>query len=110
MTCACWLRVAWNVVPAIVSTPLFPTVVVETKGGVGAVGVTVIVTEEVELKVVVEPLVLTVDVLSVPRLHAALEAEKVQLPAEDVAPVICVFTPGFAGTVKIAPTTGSLML
>ena len=86
---------------------------VNPDGGFGAVVVTVIVTEEVEVKVVVVPLVLTVDVFNVPRLQVAVELVKVQFPPEDeveLAPLICVFGPGFAGTVKIAPTTGSPVL
>jgi len=54
------------------NTPLFPIVVVETSGGLGAVGVTVICTDEVLVNVVVEPLVLTPEVFSVPRLQVKL--------------------------------------
>jgi len=111
LTCANCARVAWNDVPAMLKVPLL--LIVKAEGGFGAVAVTVIVTELVEVKVVLEPLVVVVDVFSVPRLHAALELVNVQLPADDeleLAPLICQFDPATEGTVKTAPTTGSPVL
>jgi hypothetical protein len=53
----------------MVRTPLLPIVAVDTNGGVGAVGVTVTATDAAEVKVVVDPLVLTLEVFRVPRLQ-----------------------------------------
>ena len=82
---------------------------VEPNGGLGAVGKTVTVIEMLEDKVVVEPEVAEVDVLSVPRLHTAEFDVVVQVLELALAALICEFAPCTVA-VKTAPTTGSPML
>jgi hypothetical protein len=93
----------------MVNTPLLPILDVDTSGGVGWLAVTLTLTCVELVRVTVDPLVVTLDVLTVPRLHTALVVVLVQLPGVALpafVPTNVEFVP-WTVEVNTAPVTGS---